>query len=102
MLASDPQAIKNVLANEGGYTNHPADPGGPISWGITIFDTRKYWKASATAADKAMPLAVAQQIYDQHFWDPQRCDDLPAGLDYSMFDYGVNSGIGRHAVWAVI
>jgi lysozyme family protein len=42
-----------------------------------------------------MPLSVAQDIYDKHYWDPQRCDDLPAGLDYSMFDYGVNSGIGR-------
>ena len=23
------------------------------------------------------------------------CDDLPAGIDYTVFDYGVNSGIGR-------
>jgi lysozyme family protein len=96
MQASYPAAIKNVLAHEGGYTNHPADPGGPTNWGITIFDARKYWKTSASAADvKVMPLSVAQDIYDKHYWDPQRCDDLPAGLDYSMFDYGVNSGIGR-------
>lgn len=94
--ASYPTAIKCVLAHEGGYTNHPADPGGPTNWGITIHDARKYWKASATAADvKAMPLAVAQDIYEKRYWDVQRCDELPAGLDYSVFDYGVNSGIGR-------
>lgn len=96
MQSSYPTAIKNVLAHEGGYTNHPSDPGGPTNWGITIFDARKYWKAGATAADvKAMPLSVAQSIYERRYWDAQRCDDLPAGLDYSVFDYGVNSGTGR-------
>lgn len=94
--ASYALSIKNVLAHEGGYTNHPKDPGGPTNWGITIHDARKYWKPQATAADvKAMPLSVAQDIYRARYWAAQRCDELPAGLDYSMFDYGVNSGIGR-------
>lgn len=94
--SSYPTSIKNVLAHEGGYTNHPSDPGGPTNWGITIFDARKYWKPDATAADvKAMPLYIAQDIYRKRYWAAQRCDDLPPGLDYSMFDYGVNSGIGR-------
>lgn len=93
---SYPTAIKCVLAHEGGYTNHPRDPGGPTNWGITIYDARKYWKSNATAADvKAMPLSVAQTIYKARYWDALRCDELPAGLDYSIFDYGVNSGIGR-------
>jgi lysozyme family protein len=96
MKNSYPTAIKSVLAHEGGYTNHPADPGGPTNWGITIADARMYWKSTATAADvKAMPLSVAQDIYKKRYWDAQRCDELPAGLDYSVFDYGVNSGIGR-------
>jgi lysozyme family protein len=96
MKSSYPTAIKGVLAHEGGYTNHPADPGGPTNWGITIHDARMYWKSDASAADvKAMPLSVAQDIYKKRYWDAQRCDELPAGLDYSIFDYGVNSGIGR-------
>jgi lysozyme family protein len=96
MKASYDAALARVLAHEGGYTNHPSDPGGPTKFGITIFDARKYWKPSATAADvKAMPLAVAKDIYRRRYWDAQRCDELPAGVDYAVFDYGVNSGVGR-------
>lgn len=91
-------AILRVLAHEGGYTNHPSDPGGPTNWGITIYDARAYWKAAATAADvKAMPREVALAIYKAKYWDALRCDDMPAGLDYCLFDYGVNSGIARAA-----
>ena len=90
------EALSRLLRDEGGYTNHPADPGGPTNWGITIGDARAYWKNNATAADvRAMPLDVAKGIYRARYWDAQRCDDLPAGVDYAVFDYGVNSGIGR-------
>ncbi|MDI3471086.1 MAG: SECRETION ACTIVATOR PROTEIN [Pseudolabrys sp.] len=91
-------ALARVLAHEGGYTDDPRDPGGPTNFGITIADYRRYAKPSATAADvAAMPLADAKAIYRAHYWTPLRCDDLPAGLDYAVFDYGVNSGISRAA-----
>jgi lysozyme family protein len=91
-------ALKRVLVHEGGYSNHPSDPGGPTNWGITIHDARAHWKPDATAADvRAMPVAVAKQIYRSKYWDALRGDDLPAGVDYAVFDYGVNSGIGRAA-----
>lgn len=90
------EALRRLLAHEGGYTNHPSDPGGPTKFGITIADYRKYVKPDATAADvKAMSVADAKKIYRARYWDAQRCDDLPAGVDYAVFDYGVNSGIGR-------
>lgn len=89
-------ALARLLAHEGGYSNHPSDPGGPTKYGITIADYRKYVKAGATAADvKAMTVAQAKAIYRARYWDAQHCDDLPAGVDYAVFDYGVNSGIGR-------
>ena len=44
-----------------------------------------------------MKLADAAKIYRARYWDALRCDELPAGLDYAVFDYGVNSGIGRAA-----
>ncbi|MDI3469810.1 MAG: hypothetical protein OJF62_001873 [Pseudolabrys sp.] len=90
------EALRRLLAHEGGYTNHPSDPGGPTNFGITIADYRKYVKPNATAADvRAMTVDDAKTIYRKRYWDAQRCDDLPAGVDYSVFDYGVNSGIGR-------
>ena len=90
------EALRRLLAHEGGYTNHPSDPGGPTNYGITIHDYRKYVKPNATAADvRAMPVDEAKSIYRSKYWNAQRCDGLPAGVDYSVFDYGVNSGIGR-------
>ena len=90
------ESLRRLLAHEGGYTNDAADPGGPTNFGITIYDYRKYVKPGATAADvRAMQLADAKKIYRAKYWDAQRCDELPAGVDYAVFDYGVNSGIGR-------
>lgn len=91
-------ALACVLAHEGGYTNHPDDPGGPTNFGITISDYRKYVKPDASAADvRAMTLDQAKAIYRAKYWDALSCDALPAGLDYAVFDYGVNSGISRSA-----
>ncbi len=89
-------ALARLLAHEGGYTNHPSDPGGPTNFGITIADYRKHVKADASSADvRSMQLSEAKAIYRAKYWDAQRCDELPAGIDYAVFDYGVNSGIGR-------
>lgn len=96
--ANRDSAIKITLGYEGGYTNNPADPGGPTNFGITVADARRYWKNDATAADvRAMPISEAVDIYRQRYWAALCCDDLPAGVDYAVFDYGVNSGIGRSA-----
>lgn len=89
-------SIKKTLGYEGGYTNHPSDPGGPTNWGITIADARKYWKPDADAEDvRKMPLSVAVEIYRKHYWSPAGCDGLAAGLDFAVFDFAVNSGITR-------
>ncbi len=94
-------AMVRVFADEGGYTNHPKDPGGPTNWGITLADARMYWKADATAEDvKAMPKTVAALIYREHYAKPIRYDDLPAGFDYSEFDAAINSGRARAVQWA--
>lgn len=96
MKTSYETCLRGVLAHEGGFTNNPADPGGPTNFGITIFDYRKYVKPGATAADiRAMTVDEAKIIYRTRYWDAQRCDELPAGIDYVVFDYGVNSGIAR-------
>ena len=92
------QALQKLLEHEGGYSNHPSDPGGPTKYGITIADYRKYVMPKASAADvKAMKIEDAQDIYRAKYWGVLRCDDLPSDLDYAVFDYGVNSGPSRAA-----
>jgi lysozyme family protein len=91
-------ALRRLLKHEGGYSDHPSDPGGPTRYGITIHDYRRYVKPDATAADvRSMPIDAAKTIYRERYWSALRCDELPAGLDYALFDYGVNSGIARAA-----
>jgi lysozyme family protein len=94
-------AMIRVFADEGGYTNDPVDPGGATNWGITIIDARKYWKANANNDDvRNMQKSVAADIYREHYADPMRYDDLPAGFDYSVLDAAINSGVGRAPIWA--
>lgn len=96
MRADYSDSLNRLLAHEGGYCNDAADPGGPTKYGITIIDYRKYAMPGATAADvKAMPLDAAKRIYEAKYWGALACDALPAGVDYSVFDYGVNSGNAR-------
>jgi lysozyme family protein len=88
--------LQRVLRDEGGYSNNPADPGGPTNFGITIADYRKYIHPNATADDvRNMSVQSAAIIYKQRYWDALGCDNLPAGVDYTCFDYGVNSGVAR-------
>lgn len=88
------QALKYTLGWEGGYSNDPGDPGGPTMWGITIWDARRYWKHDATANDvRHMPIEVAKAIYKSKYWDRVNGDALPPGVDFSVFDYEVNSGV---------
>src|SRR5204862_1682158 len=90
------ESTRRLLVSEGGYVNHPSDPGGPTNFGITLGDYRRYVKADATAADvRAMKVEEAKAIYRAKYWDAMRGDDLPAGVDYCVFDYAVNSGTGR-------
>lgn len=96
MISNYPFCLKEVLKSEGGYTNDPRDPGGPTNFGITIIDYRKYINSSGTAEDvKNMTVDQAKTIYKSKYWDAMGCDNLPSGVDYTVFDYGVNSGVGR-------
>jgi lysozyme family protein len=92
------KCLELVLKYEGGYSNDAADPGGPTNYGITIADYRQYINPNGTASDvQNMSLSDAQKIYKAHYWDALSCDQLPVGVDFAVFDYGVNSGISRSA-----
>ncbi|WIY52470.1 glycoside hydrolase family 108 protein [Devosia sp. YIM 151766] len=87
-----------IIASEGGYVDHPRDPGGATNMGIT-HKTLTAWRGrSVTKADvRSLTKAEALEIYRAQYWDTVRGDLLPTGLDYAVFDYAVNSGPARAA-----
>jgi lysozyme family protein len=91
-------SLAHVLKHEGGYVNHPADPGGATNLGITAATLARARGHPVSAADvAALTRAEAAAIYRRFFWNSARGDDLPAGLDHAVFDLAVNSGPGRAA-----
>jgi lysozyme family protein len=92
-----PACLAVTLPHEGGYVNHPRDPGGATNMGITHY-TLAAWRGvkSVTRAQvKALTLKEATDIYEHRYWKPIQGDRLPFGVDLATFDYGVNSGTGR-------
>ena len=88
--------LNRLLKDEGGYTNDPSDSGGPTNFGITLSDYRRYINNRGQAIDvKNMTVDQAKVIYKDKYWNALNCDTLPSGLDYTVFDYAVNSGLGR-------
>jgi lysozyme family protein len=90
------EALKHVLKHEGGYVNHPSDPGGMTNLGVT----RKVWESwtgkQATEADmRALTPEVVAPLYKNMYWDRVQGDSLPAGVDYMVFDFAVNAGVSR-------
>lgn len=91
-------SLKYVLQHEGGYSDHSRDPGGATNRGITHHTLARWRKRSVTKQDvKNLTMSETEQIYEAFYWDALRCDDIPLGIDYAVFDFGVNSGIGRSA-----
>lgn len=96
MKSNYQDCLMRLLKDEGGYTNDPNDSGGPTNFGITLTDYRKYLNKAGTAADvKGMSINDAKAIYKTKYWDALDGDNLSPGVDYTCFDYGVNSGLGR-------
>lgn len=88
--------IPRILKHEGGFVDHPSDPGGATNKGITISTFRRHIKKDGTVADlKKMTTAQAVKVYKAEYWDKVRGDDLPVGVDYAVADFGVNSGPSR-------
>lgn len=87
-------SLKFTLSFEGGYVNHPKDPGGHTNRGVTL-DTLRRFRPNATVADlKAISDDMVAHIYRVGYWKPMHCDTLAAGVDGAAFDYAVNSGPG--------
>jgi lysozyme family protein len=96
MISNWDNAFKLMLKSEGGYVDHPADPGGMTNLGVTKA-TWENWvgRESDEAEMRSLTPEKVEPLYKKKFWDAVRADELPVGLDYLMFDFGVNAGPGR-------
>lgn len=93
-------ALKHVLVHEGGWSDHPSDPGGATMKGVTLEVYRNHFGANKSKDDlRNITESELQQIYRTGYWNKCKCDDLPSGIDYTVFDAAVNSGPGRGAKW---
>lgn len=92
------KCLAEVLKHEGGFVNHPRDPGGMTNLGVT----RKTWegwtgKPASEADMRALTPAKVTPLYRKNYWDKVRCDDLHPALAMCVFDFAVNAGPGRSA-----
>jgi lysozyme family protein len=96
MISNWDNAFKLMLKSEGGYVNNPADPGGMTNLGVTKA-TWENWvgRESDEAEMRGLTPEKVEPLYKKKYWDAVRGDELPAGLDYLMFDFAVNAGAGR-------
>ena len=94
MKSNYDKCLETILHHEGGYVNHPKDPGGETNLGVT---KRVYQEHGGTKDMKDLLVEDVAPIYKKGYWDKIKGDDLPGGLDLCVFDFGVNAGPGRAA-----
>jgi len=90
------ECLDLVLKSEGGFVNHPSDPGGMTNLGVT----KKVWEDfvghPVSEADmRALTPEKVAPLYEQKYWRPTYCEVLPRGLSLLIFSMGINAGPGR-------
>jgi lysozyme family protein len=96
MQSNFDKCLALMLAHEGGFVNHPQDPGGMTNLGVT----KRVWEEWVghevdEKQMRALTPEVVAPLYKRKYWDACRADDLVSGVDYAVFDVAVNSGAGR-------
>lgn len=91
-------ALAAVLKHEGGWADHPKDPGGATMKGVTLA-TYSDWLGRPASKEELRNISDEhlKTIYKTRYWDAVRGDELPSGVDFVVFDMAVNSGPGRAA-----
>ena len=93
--------LEKILKHEGGFVNHPDDPGGMTNMGITRRVYEAFLDKKVNEQEmRQMPKEHIAEIYRNNYWDKVKADDLPSGIDLCVFDWAVNSGT-RKAVCAL-
>ncbi len=82
------QAFRFILKHEGGYSNHPEDPGGETKFGISK-------RAYPNLDISSLKLHEAKGLYRRDYWNASGADELSFPLDVVHFDTAVNCGIAK-------
>lgn len=90
------EAFEVLLRHEGGYSDHPDDPGGKTKFGITEEVAREHGYLGEMAS---LPVAFAKRIYRKAYWDAVMADEMPEAIRYPLFDAAVNSGPSKAVTW---
>ena len=93
------KAIKHIIANEGGFSDHPADPGGTTKYGISLrflksegIDINKDYSINQKDIQD-LTLNDAQRLYQTYFWNPNKYEFIAdQGAATKVFDLAVNMG----------
>ncbi len=86
-----------ILTAEGGYVDHPNDPGGATNYGITTATLKQARKTIPNLPEHVRDLTAEQalKIYETFYWKSAGCDKLPSPVDLLVFDGAVNCGVRR-------
>ena len=96
MKSNFDKAIAALLISEGGFVNNAKDPGGMTNLGVTKTVWEGWTGHDATETTmRNLSTSDVTPLYRKKYWDAVQGDNLPAGLDYCVFDTSVNSGAGR-------
>ncbi|MBX5001897.1 glycoside hydrolase family 108 protein [Rhizobium lentis] len=95
------RSLTKVLVHEGGFSNHPDDPGGATMRGVTqrVYDEYRRSISALPIPVKNISDAELQAIYKRKYWDEIKGDKLAAGVSYVVFDGAVNSGVAQSVKW---
>jgi lysozyme family protein len=92
--------LSHLLQHEGGYVNHPSDPGGRTNLGVTQAVWEDWSDRKVTEEEmRGLTPAKVSPLYKEMYWDRIKGDKLPSGVDYCVFDACVNSGVRRASQW---
>lgn len=96
MLSNFKKSFEMMLGSEGGFVNNPADPGGMTNLGVTKATWENFiGRVSDEKEMRGLTPYKVEPLYRNKYWNAVRADELPSGIDYLVFDFAVNAGVGR-------
>lgn len=95
------RAYALLRVHEGGYSNHPKDPGGATMKGVTqrTYDDFRVRREQRPQHVRQISDSELEAVYRGQYWDAVHADELPPGVAYCVFDAAVNSGPSRAVRW---